>query len=475
MLVTKRPRTTNEAGSVLLWIMVAGLFTVGALGAATRLIPSGTVFTIRDADTTRAFIAAESGVNYMAYLIKEQGLGILDKLDEVLEGWEPAGLEAVLGGEFQVARDEEYVYIRGKFGDVERVLRARVLKPREQPQPKAPFELDVAVFAMAGPGARFPAIKVSGGAKIRESAGTNSVTEGAVRLEGGPIVGTVYVGPVSDEAAKYVVNKEHWIEIGDIVPLEEKRAYPLPPFPNPSTEKPWSDLPWRGTLETAWDRTRLIIDQSGRYDIIRAGSGDYAVVFDTSGGDLYVRANTVRAHGSGTFEVIGGGRLLLYVDKTFRLEGSGAFNRDGERSSVVIYYAGSDEFGLGGGTRANAIFHVKSAEVDVAGGFQGDVWIFSAGKKATLAGGASLERSGLIYAPLADVDVSGGARAVMVVGNSVHVSGGAELYNPTFDLRELEWAWAPVDDGEEEDEDYDVGETLEWHICWDCDLSIFEN
>lgn len=63
----------------------------------------------------------------------------------------------------------------------------------------------------------------------------------------------------------------------------------------------------------------------------------------------------------------------------------------------------------------------------------------------------------------------------MVVGNSVHVSGGAELYNPTFDLRELEWAWAPVDDGEEEDEDYDVGETLEWHICWDCDLSIFEN
>src|SRR5690606_20351775 len=213
-----------------------------------------------------------------------------------------------LAGEFQVMRDEEYVYVVGRFGDAQRVLRAKALKPREKPQPQAPFELDVVVFAVAGSGARFPALKVTGGAEVRETAGTNAVARGAVKLDGGPILGDILVGPVPAGQAESVVDKPDWMQLsGNIIPLAAPRSYPLPPFPEPP-----AGLSWRGSVETAWNKTRVVIDEAGRYDAIIAGSGDYTVVFDTRGGDLHVRANTVRAHGSGRFEVIGGGRLFLY-------------------------------------------------------------------------------------------------------------------------------------------------------------------
>src|SRR5690606_26586639 len=98
----------NESGSILLWVMVIGLFTVGALGAATRLVPAGRQVAVQDKDTTYAFIAAESGINYVVHLMESDGL-------EKLKGdWFTVG---GYGGEYKVETSEGYVYVTGKFGD----------------------------------------------------------------------------------------------------------------------------------------------------------------------------------------------------------------------------------------------------------------------------------------------------------------------------------------------------------------------
>lgn len=465
--------TGGESGSVLLWVMVVGLFVVGALGAATRLIPSGTLFTSQDADTTFAFIAAESGIHYVVDKAAAEGAQVLANLNT---DWIPLGTAGSSGkaSAFRIASDGEYVYVTGRAGDAQRTIRAKLPQARPEPETHPPFDAGVAVFAVAGPGARFPALRLSGGAEVRDAAGTNATAPGSVKIEGGPIFGDILVGPVDPAQAAMVVDKPNWMQLpGQIIPLPEPRVFPLPPFPDPAADLPWRDLPWRGSLGTTWDNPTLVIRESGRYDTIRAGSGTWKVVFDTSGGDLYVRAGTMRADGSGFFEVVGDGRLYLYVDQTFKLEGSGSFNANGSRASALVFYAGSATLDLHAGARARGIFYNKSAPVHIAGGFAGDVWVLSAGSTVQFAGGANLANNGIVYAPNAHVDVTGGAKAVMVVGNSVHVSGGAQILKPKVDWSGLpgEW-WEGVDEG---DDGTGAAESLEWHVCWtDCG-SVAEN
>lgn len=456
----KRPLTGRESGSVLLWVMVAGLFTVGALGVATRLIPSGTQFAARDADTTYAFIAAESGVNYVAYKVASEGP---EALEDLTAEWVSSGAVADRGhGEFVVVADGEYVYVTGRFGDVERTMRAKVFKPRTEP-PQQEIELDAAVFAIAGPGARHPALELVGGAEAHGAGGTNSASPGAVKLTGGAnIHGHVFIAAESQAQAEAAVSVSDWITLGgDIIPISP-REYPMPQFP-----EPFKDLPQRGSVVTRWDNPLVEIKQSGYYDSFSIGQGPYKVVFDTSGGDLYIRAREFRVHGNGTVEVAGNGRLFLYVDQTLNLLDKN-FNVGGGSKNAVIYYAGQNELTLASGFNFRGVIYVKNAKVHVAGSFGPHALIFSGGKSVTINGGANLGDAGLIYAPAAHVDIGGGAQTGMIIANSIYASGGADITRRTQNFDALPLHFRDVED-DEQHEDLDMAETLQWHLCWtDC-------
>lgn len=462
----KRPMAGRESGSVLLWVMMAGLFTVGALGIATRLIPSGTQFAARDADTTYAFIAAESGVNYVAYKLATEGPGALADL---IAEWVAAGSVGDRGyGEFQVVSDGEYVYVTGKFGDARRTLRAKVLQPREQPQME--IELDAAVFAVAGPGAHDPALELVGGAQVHGAAGTNASSPDSVVLLGGAnIHGNVYVAADSQAQAEAAVSVPHWITLGGDIVAIEPREYPLPQFP-----QPFSGLPARPDVRTSWDRTRIIISEPGQYHSIFVGQGPYTVVFDTRGGDLYVRTTSLQVTGNGTVEVTGGGRLHLYVDQTLELADKN-FNVNGDPMKAVIYYAGHKQLTLASGFNFSGVIYVKNADVHVAGSFGPHALIFSGGSKVTVNGGAKLGEDGLVYAPAAHVRIGGAAETGMIIANSVRAEGGARITHRThnFDALPLKFGQVP---GEEAQEDqYDAAETLQWHVCWTDCAPVFED
>lgn len=456
----------RESGSILLWVMVAGMFTVGALGVATRLIPSGTQFAVRDSNTTYAFIAAESGVNYVAYKLITEGP---EGLENLSTEWVPSGVVGDWGqGEFTVVSDGEYVYVTGRFGDVERTLRAKVLKPRSAPQPE--IELDSAVFALAGPGAADPPLLLVGGAQAHGAAGTNASDPGAVKLEGGAnIHGNVYVAAGSQAEAEAAVFVPHWITLGGAIVPIEPREYPMPIFP-----QPFSDLPQRGSVVTRWDNPEVRIDAPGYYDSFSIGQGAYKVVFDTRGGDLYIRAREFRVHGNGSVEVIGGGRLHLYVDQTLRLDDKN-FNVAGDPMKAVIYYAGYGKLTLASGFNFKGIIYVKNAEVHVAGSFGPHALIFSGGHKVTINGGANLSEDGLIYAPAAHVSIGGGASTGMIIANSVKAEGGAKITRKTQNFNALPLKFTQTPDEELGEENEDPVETLQWHLCWTDCSPVFED
>lgn len=452
-------RKSDEAGSILLWVMVVGLFAVGSLGAMLRLIPAGMRYTLQDAATTYAFIAAESGIHYVMDQVRIKGPTVLN---EIQDRWFALSEDASFDGRFVIKTDDQFVYVTGEFRGATRTLRANAsaLKGRAR-VPKSHFRFDVAAYALGGPGAKYPVLKYSGGANIRGKSGTNSVEPGAVKLEGGPsILGDILVGPVSSADASSVVSNPDWIKV-NVLP-GTIREYPLPEF----REELFRNLPPRGSVETQWDQKVIVIDSPGSYDSIVAGSGDYSIVFDTKDKDLYVRTKTLKAHGSGRIEVRGTGRLFLYVDQSLKLQGSGALVHDGDPMKAVLYYAGSSKLTLGGGTRFRGVIYAKDAEVDIGEGFNAAAWILSGGRKVTFGGGANLGDVGVVYAPMAHIEVKGGAVTGIVIGNSVHVSGGATLTHHSIDFDYL-----PPElsfDDELEDDGDDV-ETLQWHLCWsDC-------
>ena len=239
--------------------------------------------------------------------------------------------------------------------------------------------------------------------------------------------------------------------------MPEARDYPLPVFP-----ESFPDLPARGSISLLGGSDKVaVIDQPGSYDLIKVGEGKNFVRFNTGGKDLHVRVKNFEVVGDGTVEVLGGGRLFLYVENTLNLRDK-HFNFGGDPMSAVIYYAGSTPLVLGHGFRFEGIIYSKDADVQISGSFGPEAWIISGGNRVNFEGGGTLGPLGLIYAPKARVTMAGSAESGNVIGNSVEVTGGAKVTyrNLNFDRLPLEFLLDSTDI---------VIEDLEWHLCWkDC-------
>lgn len=442
----------NESGSVLVWVMVVGLFAVGALGAVTRLLPAGTQLAERDANTTYALIAAESGINYVAHYLQENGTAGLQDLQK------RSKLVGDLGGEFNVSADDQYVYVNATFGEppnqTRRNLRAKVLKERGEPGP--PLGFDTTIFAMRAQGTFTHGIVLSGNSKVAGNIGTNGVDTASVKSSGNVTVqGNVYVGPVGQTKAASLVSTSGNTKIrGEIIALTEPKIYPLPTIPEPP-----GNLPTKDTLVTSGNRGQVTVSQSASYDTINVGP-NHKLTFNTGGQDLHVRVSHFIAKGTITIE--GGGRLFLYVEDSIDL-GSGSFNSGGDPMALVVTYTGTQSLQLSGNFSHSGVFYVKDADVSGSGSLGSDVLLFSGGNNVTLSGNVRFGDNGLVYAPRARVAVSGNATIGIVVGNSVEVSGNADFTYPALDLS----AFPLTIPGFGDDVAVEELDTLEWQVCWE--------
>lgn len=282
------------------------------------------------------------------------------------------------------------------------------------------FEFKEAVFAANEGSSSKPAIEMSGGAKIKGDVATNSEGEGSVKFFGGTkIDGNLQVGPDANAEDVVEVNNYGKGVVGEVTNLPSKIVYPAPVFP----EFP-EDLSDRGVFDTPTQRDYLI-DEDGRYDIIHTSS-NRKLQFDLKNGIRKIRVRKLVV--GGPIELLNseGGQLILYVDEEISRDGGNAYiNYPGDPSLLTFYYAGESKF-WDEQFRISASIVIKEAPVFLSHGVSVNGNIISGGNNIEISGGADVTK-GLIYAPGAEIKITGGGATGAVVGKTFSASGGARV------------------------------------------------
>ncbi|MFJ7661145.1 PilX N-terminal domain-containing pilus assembly protein [Lysinibacillus sp. NPDC097162] len=120
----------------------------------------------------------------------------------------------------------------------------------------------------------------------------------------------------------------------------------------------------------------------------------------------------------GNFNIIGSGKLNIYIKDSFKFMGSSTMNNSGSFENLNLYYNGSSNMEFAGDSRTKASIYVKTAsiKIDGSGSIQGS--IYSGGPSISI-GGGSFNHNTYIYAPNAEVKLSGSGTVI----------GGIMAYN----------------------------------------------
>ena len=170
---------------------------------------------------------------------------------------------------------------------------------------------------------------------------------------------------------------------GKVKNLPEPREYPLPEFPE------FPLLPYKGDFTAGWW-------PSPPYSITEAdGDGWYGRLAVESELNIYVgsgtriiRADELSVTGDGKMNIIGSGKLILYVNK-FVMDGGASINRNGSESQLHMYYSGTGKLSLGGNTKFRGSVYAKDAPIDItnSGGITGH--IITGGSEVKITGDAT--------------------------------------------------------------------------------------
>ncbi|NLX91074.1 MAG: hypothetical protein GXZ07_05725, partial [Firmicutes bacterium] len=268
-------------------------------------------------------------------------------------------------------------------------------------------------------------IELTGSSQIVGNTGTNSVEPDSVTLAWSTAInGLLSIGAGGDPAtvidAKYPPGN---LPKGSAL-LPSARSYPLPEFPE------FPNLPSKGVLEAGWRHIPpggFQISESGLYNKINVLN---ELTINIGEEDLLIRTENLSVSGDGKIKVnrTGRGRLILYVEDTFNIAGSGKINTNGHYNDVVMFYAGSGAPSIDGSTEFVGSIYALNSNFIIAnsGGIVGH--IVTGGNTLTVSGTADANVRAL-YAPHADLTVQGSGKIKgAVIAKSIKVLGDGRIY-----------------------------------------------
>ncbi len=263
--------------------------------------------------------------------------------------------------------------------------------------------LDMALFAGDG-------FRMQGSPLIVGNAVTNATGSDTVDLDWScSLQGDLTIGPGA--SASTVIDLPNNRFLGDAMTgtvknLTAKRVYPdpqMPSFPNLPT-KPSMDADW-------WPSPPHFITEDGYYPSIDVKS---ELRIEVGSGERVIRTNSLKIHGSGKLVIVGSGKLSLYIDNTFDISGSGTLNASGSPDKVSIFYNGTKDFNLSGAGAFNGSIQAATADVKITGSGRMAGHIVTGGDEVDLSGDGAAGVT-LVYAPQADVNISGSAKVTGAV------------------------------------------------------------
>jgi len=268
-------------------------------------------------------------------------------------------------------------------------------------------------------------IELTGSSQIVGNTGTNSVEPGSVTLTWSTAIdGLLYIGAGGDPATVInATNRPGNLPKGSAL-LPSTRSFPLPEFPE------FPDLPSKGVMEAGWRHIPeggFQINESGFYNRINVSN---ELTINIGEEDLLIRTENLSVSGDGKIKVnrTGQGRLILYVEDTFNINGSGKINANGHYNDVVMYYAGGGTPTIGGDTEFVGSIYALNSNFIIAnsGGIVGH--IVTGGNTLTVSGTADANVRAL-YAPHADLTVQGSGKIKgAVIAKSIKVLGDGRIY-----------------------------------------------
>ncbi|MBE6082901.1 MAG: hypothetical protein E7205_09480 [Tissierellaceae bacterium] len=421
----------NDKGYIILSVVM--ILSIILIFGLTMITVAGGEFnqTLIQEKKVQAYYIARSGAIGTADWISKMSGDDLKKFNESLPLYsKPVKFGE---GEFVVSivksGDNLYITSTGKVpynkSTVDR--KAELVMSGDKSGDSQTVELIAAVFGNSS-------IEIRGGT-VKGNIGSNSEEPGSIHISGWPTIeGNIEV--LNDDVIK-VDNSEWKKQMMPDVEYIEKQSYPiplLPEFPEDlpeglPTENPESHAD-DGILTVYWENNNTVIGSSRYYDSINIIQNTTLRV-DTSDGDIVLRVRNLNIE-QGRIEVVGDGKLYLYVDNNFKVKG-GINEREGKTDNVKIYSNSSNTINVDNETQIYASLYSNSREINISG--SGSVYgdLITAGSKITINGGA---RSMNIYAPKASIDIGGGASVTGgIVGGSIVLGGGCRIDSPNKEIK----------------------------------------
>ena len=432
----------DAAGSIMLWVMVVGAFSLGALGMVASLIPNSAQLAKRYTEGTLSLVAAESGRQFLTDKIEklEKELRDVNELTRVLNS-----------GRFTSYTDEEagYIYVRGTFGGSERILRAKLTL---NPGQKEPTEL------------AFPYAIYATGTNVNEP--LKLTFYNASQIEGD--VGANAPQQKLNFTNQKVFNGTLWPEKGDTFPIISKQQYlddwlpgmrvvsptvPGSPSGFPDVDRIFSgvsskgDKTLGGVLEVVEPKSRYrdvtVSWCSNPYCFVQVGNANDTPI------DVRFRTLTLGGNGNGLRVLPGyASQARIYVDETLTFGNEAAVNPNGSPENLVVYSAGTGGFTLtpASGTTANLHLFVKDIgnnTVTISGNFKGKVVILKG--NLTIQGSGIFEGDVYVGEGNVTVNQNGNGRVigditvgvkgdVRITGSGKWVEGDVWIENGAFQL-----------------------------------------
>ena len=272
---------------------------------------------------------------------------------------------------------------------------------------------------------------------------TNSADANTVNLTGSvQMEADLFVGAGGDPDVVLAGSSADKID-GSVSSQEEDEYYPPPTFPD--FNYIFSSTPTANGSYTS-STTLNPEDYNNKYfeTIELKGTSSITLNTGTSAEDtLRLRLRSLKLSAQSSIELIGEGKVELYVDQTVEMSGGSSVNEDGDVNNVLLYYQGFNEvdlaepeqedFEMGGNTIFNGSLHADQANITLRGtaGIQGNV---TTNGNVDIYGDASAI-SRLIYNPNGSVTAHGNVKIRgAVITNDFLGSGNTSLvYDPEFD------------------------------------------
>jgi len=303
------------------------------------------------------------------------------------------------------------------------------LEPRTEiiyTEPEVVYPIfDMAVFAEGS-------ITIGNAGIIDGNLGTHTVLAGDVYLNNASIVdGSVQVG-IGANPSRVVTIKNSAQVYGIITNLDEERQYPLPIFPE------FPDLPNRGNLSVG--TSTVSVSESGYYNNITVTNSG-KLIFNVGSGTMKIRAKNFSLNNSSQMEIVGSGKLILYVEEKLEFKNSSTFNvNTNDPNKALLYYKGaSSKLKINNSCTFCGSIYAEKADFDLANSGLILGSIFTGGTNVKLSN-ASMAYVQVIYAPNALVTLhnSGYVRGAIVCKE--FESKNASRVEFAADAQEI-WDW----------------------------------